>query len=61
MSAILMLIKIGVNCVGFLSTYFSIGDYKIYPVGMLIGSALMFMSMLIPETGMKKKKLEGKD
>lgn len=56
MSAILMIIKIGVNCMGFLSTYFSIGDHKIYPVGILIGSALIFMSILIPEKGIQKIK-----
>jgi len=49
MSAILMAIKISMNGIGFLSTYFSIGDYKIYPAGMLIGVMLILISIAIPE------------
>ena len=49
MSAILMALKIGMNGIGFLSTYFSIGNYKAYVPGMLIGVGLMLLSIMIPE------------
>ena len=49
MSAILMVIKMCINGIGFLSTYFSIGDHKIYVTGWLVGSMLMLISIAIPE------------
>lgn len=49
MSIILMALKIGINGIGFLSTYFSIGNYNVYVPGMLIGVGLMLISIAIQE------------
>lgn len=55
MSIALLAIKICLNGIGFLSTYFSIGEYKIYIPGMLIGSVLMLISIAIPEEWKNKR------
>ena len=55
MSVALLAMKIGMNGIGFLSTYFSVGEYKIYMPGMLIGSVLMLMSIAIPEEWKNRK------
>ncbi len=45
----LWIAKLGINGIGFLLTYFSVGDYKIYPVGFLIGVVLILGSIIIPD------------
>lgn len=47
MSAILTALKIGVNGIGFISSYIS-AEFEFIP-GILIGIGLMIISIIIPE------------
>ena len=47
MSIILTGLKIGVNCIGFITSYIS-AEPRFIP-GILIGVGLMFLSIMIPE------------